>query len=61
MVMKEDGMSVTPTWTDKTLDPQMHSVVLLDGCIYGTAQSVNKDLICIDWKTGKAFMERSGS
>jgi outer membrane protein assembly factor BamB len=31
----------------------MHGVVLLDGCIYGTAQSGNKGLVCLDWKTGK--------
>ena len=53
LAIAEDGMSVTPTWTDKTLDPQMHGVVLLDGCIYGTAQSGNKGLVCLDWKTGK--------
>jgi outer membrane protein assembly factor BamB len=55
LALAEDGMSVTPTWTDKTLDPQMHGVVLLDGCIYGTAQSGNKGLVCLDWKTGKAL------
>jgi outer membrane protein assembly factor BamB len=55
LALAEDGMSVTPTWTDKTLDPQMHGVVLLDGCIYGTAQSGNKGLVCLDWKTGKVL------
>jgi outer membrane protein assembly factor BamB len=55
LALAQDGMSVTPTWTDKTLDPQMHGVVLLDGCIYGTAQSGNKGLICLDWKTGKVL------
>jgi outer membrane protein assembly factor BamB len=53
--LAEDGMSVTEAWTDKTLDPQMHGVVLLDGCIYGTAQSGNKGLVCLDWKTGKVL------
>jgi outer membrane protein assembly factor BamB len=55
LALAEDGMSVTEAWTDKTLDPQMHGVVLLDGCIYGTAQSGNKGLVCLDWKTGKVF------
>jgi len=55
LALAEDGMSVAPTWTDKTLDPQMHGVVLLDGCIYGTAQSGNKGLVCLDWKTGKVL------
>jgi outer membrane protein assembly factor BamB len=55
LALAEDGMSATPTWTDKTLDPQMHGVVLLDGCIYGTAQSGNKGLVCLDWRTGKVL------
>jgi len=50
-----NGLSVTETWTDKTLDPQMHGVVLVDGCIYGTAQSANRGLVCLDWKTGKVM------
>jgi len=55
LALSDDGMSVTEAWTDKTLDPQMHGAVLLDGCIYGTAQSGNKGLICLDWKTGKVL------
>jgi len=55
LALAEDGMSVTQTWTDKTLDPQMHGAILLDGCIYGTAQSGNKGLVCLDWKTGKVL------
>jgi outer membrane protein assembly factor BamB len=41
-------------WTDKTLDCQMQGTVLVDGCIYGTAQSGNRGLVCLDWKTGEA-------
>jgi len=55
LALAEDGLSVTPKWTDKTLDPQMHGVVLVGGCIYGTAQSANKGLVCLDWKTGKVM------
>ncbi|MHC4330416.1 MAG: PQQ-binding-like beta-propeller repeat protein [Planctomycetota bacterium] len=55
LALADDGLSVTPKWTDKTLDPQMHGVVLVDGCIYGTAQSANKGLVCLDWKTGKVM------
>jgi outer membrane protein assembly factor BamB len=55
LALADDGLSVTPKWTDKTLDPQMHGVVLLDGCIYGTAQSANKGLVCLDWETGKVM------
>ncbi len=59
LTLAEDGLSVTPKWTDKTLDPQMHGVVLVDGCIYGTAQSANKGLVCLDWKTGKVMWNAS--
>jgi len=55
LALAENGKSVTPTWTDKTLDPQMHGAVLINGCIYGTAQSGNKGLVCLDWKTGKVM------
>ena len=51
--LSKNGLSVTPEWMDQTLDPRMHGVVLLDGCIYGTAQSANKGLVCLDWETGK--------
>ncbi|MCU0915075.1 MAG: PQQ-like beta-propeller repeat protein [Planctomycetes bacterium] len=44
-----------PQWTDKTLDCQMQGTVLLDGCIYGTAQSGNRGLVCLEWKTGKVM------
>ncbi len=51
--LSEDSQSVTPKWTDKTLDCQMQGVILINGCIYGTAQSANKGLVCLDWKTGE--------
>ncbi len=43
-----------PKWTDKTLDCQMQGTVLVDGYIYGTAQSGNRGLVCLDWQTGEA-------
>ncbi len=42
-----------PKWKEKALDCQMQGVVALDGCVYGAAQSGNKGLVCLDWKTGK--------
>jgi len=54
LALADDGTGVTPGWTDKTLDCQMHGTVLVDGCIYGTAQSANRGLVCLDWKTGEA-------
>ncbi|UCG46558.1 MAG: PQQ-binding-like beta-propeller repeat protein [Phycisphaerales bacterium] len=53
LALADDGASVTEKWTDKNLDPQMHGTVLVDGCIYGTAQSANRGLVCLDWNTGK--------
>ncbi|UCF14444.1 MAG: PQQ-like beta-propeller repeat protein [Phycisphaerales bacterium] len=55
LALADDGLSVRQEWVDKTLDPQMHGVVLVDGCIYGTAQSANKGLVCLDWSTGKVM------
>jgi outer membrane protein assembly factor BamB len=45
--------NAAPKWSEKSLDCQMQGVVAIDGRIYGTAQSGNKGLICLDWKTGK--------
>lgn len=54
LALANDAMSVTPKWTDKTLDCQMQGIVTIDGCIYGTAQSGNRGLVCLDWRTGQA-------
>jgi len=51
-----DGRAGTvPAWTDKTLDCQMQGTVLIGGYVYGTAQSGNRGLVCLEWKTGKAM------
>jgi outer membrane protein assembly factor BamB len=51
--LADSGPTAAPKWTDKTLDCQMQGTVLIDGYIYGTAQSGNKGLVCLEWKTGK--------
>jgi len=51
--LADDAMSVTETWKDRTLDCQMQGTVLVDGCIYGTAQSGKRGLVCLDWETGE--------
>ena len=53
--MAESSPTAAPKWTDKTLDCQMQGTVLIDGYIYGTAQSGNKGLVCLEWKTGKVM------
>lgn len=42
-------------WTDRTLDCQMQGTVLVDGYIYGTAQSGNRGLVCLRWADGKVM------
>jgi outer membrane protein assembly factor BamB len=51
----ETNPTATPVWAEKSLDCQMQGTVLIDGCIYGTAQSANRGLVCLDWKTGKVL------
>jgi outer membrane protein assembly factor BamB len=51
--LAESSPGAAPKWADKTLDCQMQGTVLIDGYIYGTAQSANKGLVCLEWKTGK--------
>jgi outer membrane protein assembly factor BamB len=53
--LAESSPTAAPRWADKTLDCQMQGTVLIDGYIYGTAQSGNKGLVCLDWKTGKVM------
>jgi outer membrane protein assembly factor BamB len=53
--MAESSPAAAAKWTDKTLDCQMQGTVLMDGYIYGTAQSGNKGFVCLEWKTGKVM------
>jgi outer membrane protein assembly factor BamB len=53
--LADDNPTGEPKWADKTLDCQMQGTVLIDGYIYGTAQSANKGLVCLEWKTGKVM------
>ncbi len=51
----DNSPTAEPKWADKTLDCQMQGTVLIDGYIYGTAQSGNKGLVCLEWKTGEVM------
>lgn len=53
--LADDGLSVTPKWEDKTLDCQMQGLVIIDGYIYGTAQSGGNGLVCLELRTGKVM------
>ncbi len=53
--LAESSPSAAPKWAEKTLDCQMQGTILIDGYIYGTAQSGNKGLVCMEWKTGKVM------
>lgn len=50
-----DGASITPRWTDKTLDCQHHGVVLLDGYIYGTSHGSGAGLVCLELSSGEVM------
>ncbi|MHC4752320.1 MAG: PQQ-binding-like beta-propeller repeat protein [Planctomycetota bacterium] len=54
LTLADDGLSATPKWSDKTLDCQMHGMVVVDGYIYGTAQS-SPSMVCLELKTGKVM------
>ena len=51
--LADSSPTAAAKWTDKTMDCQMQGTVLIDGYVYGTAQSGNKGLVCLEWKTGK--------
>ncbi len=53
--LADNSPTAAPKWTDKTMDCQMQGTVLIDGCIYGTAQSGNRGLVCLEWKTGRVM------
>jgi len=53
--LSEDGKSVTPMWTEKSLDCQHHGVVLVDGYIYGIGHEGEDQLTCLELKTGNVM------
>jgi outer membrane protein assembly factor BamB len=50
--LSADGSSVTELWRNKSLDPRMGGVVVLNSRIYGAGDQTRK-LICLDWKSGR--------
>jgi len=53
--LADNSPTAAPKWTAKIMDCQMQGTVLINGYIYGTAQSGNKGLVCLEWKTGKVM------
>jgi len=49
--LSQDGKSVTEAWRERSLDTHHGGVVLVNGCIYGSASRGHR--MCLDWKTGK--------
>lgn len=47
-----DGKGIEQIWSDRTLDSQLGSVVLVGDYIYGSGHK-KKGWHCIEWKTGK--------
>jgi len=54
-----DECSVAKQWRNKKLDNKQGGLVLLDGRIYGYAESQNKTApwMCIDFKTGRTLFQ----
>ncbi|MBX7255748.1 MAG: PQQ-binding-like beta-propeller repeat protein [Candidatus Hydrogenedentes bacterium] len=51
--LSADGTSVTPKWTDTSLDCLHHGVVLVDGYLYGAGYKGGGKLVCLEMATGK--------
>lgn len=47
-----DGNSVDLVWTQKKMDSQMGSQILVDGYVYGSGHN-KRGWHCLDWKTGE--------
>ena len=54
-----DGCSVDEHWRNKTLNNKQGGIVLLDGRLYGYAESQNRSepWMCIDFKTGETIFQ----
>lgn len=50
--LSAEGSSVTELWRNKSLDPRMGGIVVLDSKIFGAGDNTRK-LLCIDWNSGK--------
>lgn len=59
MEIADDSKNVTSKWKDRTLDCQMQGTVLVDGYIYGAAQSGENGFVCLELKTGKVMWNES--
>jgi outer membrane protein assembly factor BamB len=56
LTLADDARSVTEKWNNRELDCQMQGTVLVDGCVYGTAQNGER-LVCLDWDTGETHWD----
>ncbi len=51
--LSEDGASVMVVWRDLNLDNFHGGFVERDGYLYGTTHRTTKEMICLEWATGK--------
>jgi outer membrane protein assembly factor BamB len=58
----KDGRSTAePVWRSEDLDNRHGGVILVDGCLYGSAHFKNgAKWICLDWKTGRKLYAEKG-
>ena len=47
-----DGSSVSPAWTNKTVDSRLGGAVLVDGYLYVSGDTY-REWKCVNWETGK--------
>ena len=57
--LSDDGASASQVWSSKKLDCQLGGVVLVDGYVYGSGDTV-KGWHCLDWKTGNEMWVNKG-
>jgi outer membrane protein assembly factor BamB len=55
--LSADGNSAEIVWENRSFDPQLGGVVLLDNNIYGTTHMSKPvdNWVCVDWNTGKTL------
>jgi len=62
-LLRLEGEVPTLVWTNNNMGNHFNSCVLLDGCIYGIDGNTDrseKDLRCLDFKTGKVQWQYTG-
>ncbi len=57
--LSDDGSEITPVWQDTEMDTFHGGVVLKEGYIYGTTHRSGREMMCLEFKTGKIVWRTS--